>query len=56
MKPRVRIATARTPDGGEMVLFQHGRDFSITINGQDLMHIVANMRWKKISLRKKLEV
>ena len=38
MKPRVRIATARTPDGGEMVLYQHGRDFSIMINGQDLMH------------------
>jgi spermidine synthase len=38
MKPRVIIATARTPDGGEMVLYQHGRDFSITINGQDLMH------------------
>ena len=38
MKPRVRIATARTPDGGEMVLYQHGRDFSIKINGQDLMH------------------
>ena len=38
MKPRVKIATAQTPDGGEMVLYQHGRDFSITINGQDLMH------------------
>jgi spermidine synthase len=37
MKPRVKIAAARTPDGGEMVLYQHGRDFSITINGQDLM-------------------
>ena len=37
MKPRVRIATARTPDGGQMVLYQHGRDFTITINGQDLM-------------------
>ncbi len=37
MKPRVRIATTRTPDGGEMVLYQHGRDFSIKINGQDLM-------------------
>jgi len=37
MKPRVRIATARTPDGGEMVLYQHGPDFSIQINGQDLM-------------------
>ena len=38
MKPRVRIAAARTPDGGEMVLYQHGRDFSIKINGQDLMN------------------
>ncbi len=38
MKPRIRIATARTPDGGETVLYQHGRDFSIQINGQDLMH------------------
>jgi len=37
MKPRVRIDTARTPDGGEMALYQHGRDFSITINGRDLM-------------------
>ncbi len=38
MKPRVRIATARTPDGGEMVLYQHDSDFSIEINGQELMH------------------
>jgi spermidine synthase len=38
MKPRVKIATAQTPDGGEMVLYQHGRDFSIMINGRDLMH------------------
>jgi spermidine synthase len=38
MKPRVKIATAQTPDVGEMELYQHGRDFSIMINGQDLMH------------------
>jgi len=38
MKPRIRIATARTPDGSEMVLYQHGRDFSIMIDGQDLMN------------------
>jgi spermidine synthase len=37
MKPRVKIATAKTPDGGEMVLYQHDRDFTITINGEDLM-------------------
>ncbi len=38
MKPKVKIATTRLPDGGEMVLYQHDRDFSIEINGQDLMH------------------
>ncbi|MFH1983760.1 MAG: hypothetical protein ABIL58_18115 [Pseudomonadota bacterium] len=38
MNPRVKIASAQTPDGGEMVLYQHDRDFLITINGQDLMH------------------
>jgi len=38
MNPRKKIATARTPDGGEMVLYQHDRDFSIKINGQDLMN------------------
>ncbi len=38
MKPTVRIATARTPDGGEMELYQHDRDFSIKINGLDLMN------------------
>jgi len=37
MKPRVKIAAARTPDGGEMVLYRHGHDFSIMVNGQDLM-------------------
>ncbi len=38
MKPRLKIATAKTPDGGEMLLFQHDRDFSIIVNGEDLMH------------------
>ena len=37
MKPRIKMATARTPDGGEMVLYQHDRDFTIAINGEDLM-------------------
>jgi spermidine synthase len=37
MKPKVRIASVRTPDGGEMVLYRHDHDFWITINGQDLM-------------------
>jgi spermidine synthase len=38
MKARIKIAAARTPDGGEMALYQHDRDFIITVNGQDLMH------------------
>jgi spermidine synthase len=37
MKPTVKIATARTPDGGEMVLYRHDRDFLIQINGEGLM-------------------
>jgi spermidine synthase len=38
MNPRVQIAAARTPGGGELVLYRHDRDFSITINGEELMH------------------
>jgi spermidine synthase len=37
MKPRVKIAATRTPDGSEMVLYQHDRDFTIEVNGEDLM-------------------
>ena len=37
MKPRVKIAEARTPDGGLMVLYRHDRDFTIEIDGDDLM-------------------
>lgn len=38
MKARVRIAAARTPDGCEMLLYQHDREFSIRINGHELMN------------------
>jgi spermidine synthase len=38
MKPTLKLATARTPDGGEMGLYQHDRDFSIRINGLELMN------------------
>lgn len=37
MKPRLKLAATRTPDGGELVLYQHDRDFHIEVNGQDLM-------------------
>ncbi len=38
MNPRVKIATAITPDRGAIVLYQRDRDFSIEVNGQELMN------------------
>jgi spermidine synthase len=38
MKPTLKLATTHTPDGGEMVLYQHDHDFLIKINGLDLMN------------------
>lgn len=38
MKPYSKLATTRTPDGGEMQLYLHDRDFSIKINGLELMN------------------
>ena len=38
MKPRIKTATTLTPDGGEMTLYRHDHDFSIVVNGEDLMH------------------
>lgn len=38
MKPTIRLATAHTPDGGEMTLFRHDRDFFIKINSHELMN------------------
>jgi spermidine synthase len=38
MKPQIKLATAQTPDGGQMELYQHDRDFLIRINGQELMN------------------
>ena len=37
MKPQIKLATTQTPDGSEMGLYQHDRDFAIKINGQQLM-------------------
>lgn len=37
MKPIIKVAAARTPDGGEMTLYQRDREFTIQINGQELM-------------------
>lgn len=38
MKPRIQIATARTPDGSKMELYQHDHDFGIKVNGHELMN------------------
>ena len=38
MKPQIKLATAQTPDGGKMELYQHDHDFLIKINGQELMN------------------
>jgi spermidine synthase len=38
MKPQIKLAAALTPDGGEMELYQHDRDFLIKVNGQGLMN------------------
>lgn len=37
MKPKVRLAETRTPDGSPVVLYRHDRDFIITLDHQDLM-------------------
>ena len=38
MKPTEKIASARTPDGCEMLLYKHDLDYSIKINGYELMN------------------
>lgn len=38
MKPTIKLAKTNTPDGGEMILYQHDRDFMIKINGRELMN------------------
>ena len=37
MKPYKKLGSTGTPDGGELGLYQHDRDFEIKINGQLLM-------------------
>ncbi len=37
MKPEIKLGSTKTPDGGEMGLYQHDGDFAIKVNGQQLM-------------------
>ena len=49
MKPRLKLASAPTPDGGEMELIQHDTDFFIKVNGHDLMHSRHNESEKELA-------
>ncbi len=42
MKPIIKLASTRAPDGSVMALFQHDNDFSIKINDLELMHSRQN--------------
>jgi spermidine synthase len=42
MKPRIKIAETQPPGGGSMVLYEHDGDYSISFNGQELMHAKAH--------------
>lgn len=41
MKPRIKLAEARTAEGGVIALYEHDGSFSINVNGQELMHSKA---------------
>ena len=38
MKPNRRLAETTTPDGGQLILYEHDGSYCIRLNGQDLMH------------------
>ena len=38
MKPRIKLAEAKTSEGGTLTLFEHDGAYVISFNGQELMH------------------
>ncbi len=42
MKPRIKLADTRTVDGGTLSLFEQDGDYSISFEGQELMHSRLN--------------
>ncbi len=42
MKPTLKIATATTPDGEELALYEHDAEYSIRVGNQELMTSRAN--------------
>jgi spermidine synthase len=43
MKPRIKLGEVKTSDGERMSLYEHDGTFSISLNGQELMHSKANV-------------
>lgn len=41
MKPHVKLAEAATPDGGRLTLHAHDGNFSLRVDGRELMHSAA---------------
>lgn len=42
MKPHIKLAETKTPDGGTMSLFEHDGDYSISLDGAEIMHSRAS--------------
>jgi len=42
MKPRIKLAQSQTGEGATISLYQHDGDYSISLNGQELMHSKLN--------------
>ena len=38
MKPNLKLAETTTPDGAQLILYEHDGAYCIRLNGQDLMH------------------
>lgn len=38
MKPRIKLAESKTPDGGNLALYEHDGSFGIFLDGKELMH------------------
>ncbi|MEC7235185.1 MAG: hypothetical protein VXV86_00700 [Verrucomicrobiota bacterium] len=42
MKPRILLTESTTPDGAPMSLYEHDAAYSISFQGQELMHSEAS--------------
>src|SRR3954453_8012905 len=42
MKPNIKLAEAKTPDGGNLTLHEHDGSFCIRLNGEELMNSLVS--------------